>query len=165
MGVDTNDTSSYLNALSDIYPQFLKQRKQVVKLAEWMIESRDLVYIPQIFSYFPLEGFRLPFLDADMRRLEIICEIVMAEVRVFEGKIFFFEGVSIFDDLMKKYVSVTLLLRRIEFHLSDKVMSETALMLRKGKISICAIRKITNCEIFTNPDFVYSRALKMLIEG
>lgn len=161
MGAMADDTSSYLKKLSDIQPQFLLQRQQAVCFAEQMIESGDLAYIPQIFSCFPLGNFRLPMLDADMRRLEMVCEIVAAEEKVF-GECMFLDHVSAFHELIGKYIRITLFLRRLEVCLPDEALEETVSVLVREKISVCAVRKITGCEIFVDPEFVYNRALQII---
>lgn len=54
------------------------------------------------------------------------------------------------------------MLRRLEFKFPENILEETIDYLLNGSISICAIRKITDCEIFANPEYVYGQALRII---
>lgn len=128
---------------------------------EQMIQSLDLSYIPQILSCFPIDGYQLPQLDADMRRAMIVCEIAAAEERL-GGRPLFLENAGSFDGLMQKYIRTTFLLRRIELGLPEDALAETAEMLASGQISACALKKITECEIFSDPGYVFQQAMSCI---
>ena len=155
-------TSSFLNTLAAIRTRFFKQKEQVVHLTEQMIQHQDLSYIPQIFACFPIDTYYLPQLDADMRRLRIICEIAAAEAMLPGAEPVFLKNVFSFGDLIHKYIYITFLLRRIDLHMPEQALEEVAATLRGDQISICALRKITECEMFANPGYVYEQALKYL---
>lgn len=154
-------TSSVLNMLSDMKDQLFSQKRQAIAVTEQMIQSKDSSYIPQILACFPIGNYLISQLDAQMRRLSIICEIAAAEEKLPGSRMFFLEGVSDFEDLMEKYIRITFLLRRLEFQLPREALEETAAVLVQEKISICALRKITDSELFARGDYVYSQALKM----
>lgn len=151
--------TSYMNSLSEIRPIFLKNMKHVVDLTEQMICERNLAYIPQIC--FTIENSKLSQLHADMRRLKNICEIIMAESLLSGGKLTFLEDVKSFNELIEKYIHITFLLRRLEFQFSENIVENTMEALDSKSISICAIRKITENEIFANPEYVYNQALQI----
>ena len=88
--------------LSSIKEQFFRQKQRAIDFAEQMIQNIDLSYIPSIFSCFLIEDKYLPQLDADckqfiqlqrldadMRRLFLICEILMEENELPGSKLFF----------------------------------------------------------------------------
>lgn len=150
----------YLNSLSDIRPIFLKNMKQAVELAELMICRRNLAYIPQIC--FIIENAKLSQLHADMRRLKIICEIITAESLLSSEKSVFLDNINSFDELIKKYIHTTFLLRRLEFQFPESVIQNTIESLYSDTISICAIRKITENEIFANSEYVYKQAVQII---
>lgn len=161
-----NDSASFFfHMLSDIRPQFLQQKKQAVHLAEKMIQHRDFTYIPKILSCAPVGNYQLFQLDADMRRLKIVCEIVAAEEKLSIEESGFLENVASFGDLIQKYIRVTLLLRRLEFDFPETVMEDTVAALAVERISVCAIRKITSCETFADSEYVYNRALQIIGEN
>lgn len=162
MDRQNDPTSSFLDTLAGIRTQFFQQKEQAVRLTEEMIRRRDLSYIPQILALFPVGPYQLHQLDADMRRLLIICEIVAAEEKLPGGRLVFLENTASFDDLIRKYIYITFLLRRIELRLPDDALRETADALSGGGISVCALRKITECEIFTDPGYVCQQALKYM---
>ncbi len=157
-------TDAFLDRLADIRPLFFQKKNQVIELTEQLISDRDLGHIPEIISCFPVEGYELSQLDADMRRLRIICEILLAEDQ-FPGKgRGFLENVDSFESLIQKYVSITFWLRRLEFHFPEDVMEDTAGVFASGSVSVYAVRKITSCEIFADPEHVCHEALGMMGE-
>lgn len=174
-----DDPTSFLfDTFYSVKDQFFLQKRQVIQLAEQMIYKKDLSYISKIFSLFYIADqhlpnlddnsrslINLPRLDADMRRLLIICEIMVEEKRTYESKILFLEQVSTFNDLMQKYVRITFLLRRMEFPFSKEVLEETFFMLKEEQVSPCALRKITEYEVFINKEYIYSQALKIKEQG
>lgn len=162
MDKKNDTTSSFLDTLARIRTRFFRQREQAVRLADEMARRRDLSYIPQILALFPIGPYRLSQLDADMRRLLIICEIVAAEEKLPGGRLVFLENAASFDDLLWKYVYITFLLRRIELRLPDDALAETAAALAGGGISVCALQKITECEIFTDPEYVRRQAMRYM---
>lgn len=164
-------TSDFLKTLYCIRPQFSQQKSRAVHLTEQMLCHGDLSYIPQILSCFPVGNFQeqrlhteLSQLDADMRRLRIICEIAVAEEKLYGGQSAFLQNVNSFEDLIQKYISITFLLRRLEMDFPEDVVGDTETVLEKGNISACAVRKITSCEIFADPEYVCNRALQMIGE-
>ncbi len=157
-----DSTSSFLDMLSDIKEQLFLQKRQAIAHTEQMIRKKDSSYIRQILSCFPIGGYQLSQLDADMRRLSVICEIAAAEEKLPAARMFFLERVETFEDLIQKYIRITFLLRRLEFHLPEEALRETAAVLMEEQVSICALRKITNCEIFADGDYVYSQALNRI---
>lgn len=161
MGNQKDSTSSFLDMLYGIKDQVFLQKSQAISLTEQMIRSMDSSYIPQILSCFPIGNYVLSQLDAQMLKLSIICEIVAAEEKIPGSRIFFLEGVSTFDDLMEKYIRITFLLRRLEFQLPKEVLEETTAALVEERISVCALRKITESELFAKGDDVYRQALQM----
>lgn len=161
MDRQNDPTSSFLNRLAEIRTLFFQQKEHAIHLIEQMVQSRDLSYIPQILACFPVDRYQLPQLDADMRRSLIICEIAAAEEKL-EGRPLFLENVDSFHALIEKYVHTTFLLRRIEMYLPEDALAETAEALASGQISICALKKITECEIFADPGYVYQQAIKCI---
>lgn len=162
MGENKKDsTSSFLNMLSNIKEQLFQQKRQAIAFTEQMIQSKDSSYIERVLSCFPIGEYYLPQLDADMRRLSFICEIVAAEEKLFGGRLLFLEGVETFEDLIQKYIQITFLLRRLEFQMPKEALMETAALLMEGQVSVCALRKITDSELFADGNFVYSQALKI----
>lgn len=162
MNIQKDSTSSFLNMLSGIKEQLFQQKRQAIVYTEQMIQSKDSSYISQILTCFPIGCYQLSQLDADMRKLSIICEIVAAEEKLPAARMFFLERVETFDGLIQKYIWITFLLRRLEFHLPEEALRETAAVLIDERISICALRKITDCELFADGDNVYSQALNMI---
>lgn len=162
MSEKKGSTDAFLDRLADIRPLFFQKKKQAIELAEQLISRRDLGYIPEIISCFPVEGYQLSQLDADMRRLRIICEILLAEDQ-FSGKgRGFLDNVDSFESLIQKYVSITFWLRRLEFQFPENVRQNTAEMFAAGGVSVYAVRKITSCEIFADSEYVYRQALGMM---
>ncbi len=161
MSNQKDSTSSFLDMLSDIKDSVFLQKGQAISLTEQMIQSMDSCYIAQIMYCFPIGDYVLSQLDADMRRLSIICEIVAAEEKLPGSKILFLENVSTFDDLMEKYIRITLLLRRLELQLPREALEEAIVALIEEQISACALRKITESEIFAKGDYVYSQGLQV----
>lgn len=162
MNNQKDSTSTFLHMLSDIKEQFFQQKRQAISFAEQMIQTKDSSYIPQILSCFPIREYLLSQLDVEMFRLSVICEIVAAEEKLLGSRLLFLEYVDTFAELMEKYVYVTFLLRRMEFPLSKEARDDTTSVLASGRISVCAIRKITNTELFNNPEYVYSQALQII---
>ena len=162
MHKQNDETSSLFNTLAAIRTRSFQQKEQAIHLAEQMIQHQDLSYIPQIFACFPIDVYYLHELDADMRRLSIICEIVAAEAMLPGAEPIFLKNVFSFRDLIHKYIYITFLLRRIDLHMPKQALEEVAAALGGDQISICALRKITECEIFANPGYVYEQALKYL---
>lgn len=160
---EQNDaTSSFFNTLAAIQTRSFQQKEEAIHLAEQMIQHQDLSYIPQIFACFPIDVYYLHELDADMRRLSIVCEIIAAEAMLPGTEPVFLKNVFSFKDLLHKYIYTTFLLRRIDLHMPEQTLEEVAAALKGDQISICALRKITECEIFANPEYVYKQALKYL---
>ena len=162
MNIQKDSTSSFLDMLSGIKERLFQQKRQAIVYTEQMIQKKDSSYIPQILSCFPIGRYQLSQLDTDMRKLSIICEIVAAEEKLPAARMFFLERVETFDGLIQKYIWITFLLRRLEFHLPEEALRETAAVLIEERISICALRKITDCELFADGDNVYSQALNMI---
>ncbi len=108
---------------------------------------------------------QLQHLDADMRRLFLICEILIEEEKLPESKLYFLEQVNTFDDLIQKYIKITFLLRRMEFSLQEAALKEAIHFLREEQVSICALRKIMNYEVFADKKNKYNEVLKMKMEG
>ena len=158
MDKQTNATS-FLNILAEIRPQFFQQKERAVHLAEQMLKHQDTSYIPQILSCFPVDRYYLHLLDADMRRLRIICEITAAEEILPGTRSLFLENVDSFDGLIQKYIYITFLLRRLELPLPEVDLEVASAVLKSGRISVCALRKITECETFADPKYVYQQAL------
>ncbi|MCI9546971.1 MAG: hypothetical protein HFH60_09850 [Lachnospiraceae bacterium] len=160
--------------LSGVKDRFSQQKNQAVAFAEQLIQYRDLSYIPKIISCFQIEADYLPqlddgvlqymqlqLLDADMRRLSLICEILIEENELPESRLFFLEQVENFEDLIGKYVRITFLLRRMEFSLPEEALKEAANMFMEEQVSVCALRKIMDSEIFADKENKYNQALKM----
>lgn len=162
MKEQTNATTSFLNILAEIRPQFFRQKERAIHLAEQMLKHQDTSYIPQILSCFPVDRYYLHQLDADMRRLRIICEITAAEEMLPGTRSLFLKNVDSFDSLIQKYITITFLLRRLELPLPEGSLEETSAILQSGLISVCALRKVTECETFANPEYVYQQALRHL---
>lgn len=162
MDKQKDSTSAFFDLLSDMKEQLFQQKRQAISFAEKMIQNKDSSYIPQIFSCFPIRDYQLSQLDVEMCRLSVICEIVAAEEKLLGSRLLFLEYVDTFAELMEKYVYITFLLRRMEFPLSKGAKDETTSVLASGQISVCAIRKITNTELFNNPEYVYSQALQII---
>lgn len=158
----------FLDNLSAIKPQFDLQKKQAIYYTEQLIQNDDFSYIPRILSCLPIgviestSYLEISSMDADMRRLKIICEILLAEQKVPNLEPGFLGCVNSYGDLIQKYIYVTLLLRRTEHNFPKKTLEETIGILINKQISIYAIRKITRNEIFFNPELVYNRALKII---
>lgn len=151
-----------LSDIKNIRLEFFEKKKQIIKLAEQMIYQRDLSYIPRIMFCFTVKNYRLSQLNVDMKKLEAICEIIISESMLPGGKLIFLENVNSFDELIMKYTHIILMLRRLEFKFPENILEETIDYLLNGSISICAIRKITDCEIFANPEYVYGQALRII---
>lgn len=162
MNKQKNSTSTFLNMLSNIKDQLFHQKQQAISLTEQMIHTKDSSYIPQILSHFPIGDYWLSQLDVDMFRLSVICEIIAAEEKLSGKGPFFLEQVDTFEELMEKYIYITFLLRRMEFPLSKEAKDETMAVLAGGWISVCAIRKITDTEIFNDAEYVYCQALQVM---
>ncbi len=162
MNNQKDSTSTFLHMLSDIKEQLFQQKRQAISLAEQMIQTKDSSYIPQILSCFPIREYLLSQLDVEMFRLSVICEIVAAEEKLPGSRLIFLEHVDTFGELMEKYVYVTFLLRRLEFPLSKDAKNETMAVLSGRGISVCAIRKITDTEIFNDTERVYTQALQVM---
>lgn len=157
-----DSTSVFLDMLADIKEQLFQQKQQAILFAEQMIQTKDSSYIPQILSHFPIGDYWLSQLDVDMFRLSVICEIIATEEKLSGEGPFFLEKVDTFQELMEKYIYITFLLRRMEFPLSKEAKDETMAVLAGGGISVCAIRKITDTEIFNDAEHVYSQALQVM---
>lgn len=149
------------DTLSSIKDQFFRQKRQAIGFTEKMIQSKDLSYIPKILSCFLIEDQYLPQLDADrkqfiqlqdldadMRRLSIICKILMEENNLPGGRLFFLEQVDTFDDLIQKYIRIELFLHRLEFSLPEKALQEASDMLTLDQISMCSLSKVIDYKIF-----------------
>ena len=161
MDQQKDSTSSFLDMLSGMKDTLFRQKRQAISFTNQMIHSMDSSYISQILSCFPIGDYVLSQLDADMRRLSIICEIVAAEDKLPSSRMFFLEGVSDFDNLMEKYIRISFLLRRLEFQLPQEALAETGAALTQERISVCALRKITKSELFAKGDYVYGQAVRM----
>ena len=164
--------------LSSIKEQFFRQKQRAIDFAEQMIQNIDLSYIPSIFSCFLIEDKYLPQLDADckqfiqlqrldadMRRLFLICEILMEENELPGSKLFFLEQVYTFDDLVQKYIRIELLLHRLEFSLPELALQEAIDVLKSEQVSVCALRKIIDYEIFSDKKNIYNEVLKIKKTG
>lgn len=164
--------------LSGIKEQFIRQKHQAIAFAEQLILSKDLSYLPKIFSCFQIEACYLPQLDdesmqymqlqqldADMRRLSLICEILLEEKKLPGSRLLFLEQVEDFDGLIQKYIRITFLLRRLEFTLPEEALEEAANMFAQEQVSVCALRKIMDFEIFADKENKYNEALKMKMMG
>ena len=166
------------DTLSSIKDQFFRQKQQAIDFTEKMIQSKDLSYIPKILSCFLIENqylpqlnadrkrfIQLPVLDADMRRLFIICEILMEENNQPGGRLFFLEQVDTFDDLIQKYIRIKFFLHRLEFSLPETALQEAAAMLTSDQVSVCALSKVIDYEIFADKENKYNEILKMKLAG
>ena len=166
------------DTLSSIKDQFFRQKRQAIDFTEKMIQSKDLSYIPKILSCFLIEDqylhqldadrkqfIQLQDFDADMRRLYIICKILMEEKDEPGGNLFFLEQVDTFDDLIQKYIRIELFLHRLEFSLPEKALQEAADMLTSDQVSICALSKVIDYEIFADKENIYNEILKMKLAG
>lgn len=166
------------DTLSSIKDQFFRQKRQAIDFAEKMIQSNDLSYIPKILSCFLIEDQYLPqldadrkqfiqlhYLDADMRRLYIICKILTEEKDQPGGRLFFLEQVNTFDDLMQKYIRIEFFLHRLEFCLPETALKEVASMFLSEQVSVCALFKVIDYEIFADKEKKYNEILKMKLGG
>lgn len=89
MDQQKDSTSSFLDMLSGMKDTLFRQKRQAISFTNQMIHSMDSSYITQILSCFPIGDYVLSQLDADMRRLSIICEIVAAEEKLPSSRMFF----------------------------------------------------------------------------
>lgn len=166
------------DTLSNIKDQFFLQKRQAIDFTEQMIRSKDLSYIPKISSCFLIEDQYLPQLDADrkqfiqlqeldadMRRLSIICKILMEENNQPGGRLFFLEQVETFDDLIQKYIRIEFFLHRLEFFLPETALQEAVSMFLSEQVSICALFKVIDYEIFADKEKKYNEILKMKLAG
>lgn len=166
------------DVLSRIKDQFFRQKRQAITFTEQLILNKDLSYIPKILSCFPIEDHYIPQLDtnskqfiqlqrldADVRRLFFICEILAEEEKLPESKLYFLEQINTFDDLIQKYIRITFLLRRLEFPLHEAALKEVATVFKDEQVSICALRKIIDYEIFADKENKYKEILEMKMEG
>ncbi len=160
--------------LSSVKDQFFYQKRQAIAFAEQMIQNKDLSYIPKIFSCFLIEDrylsqldtvskrfIQLQRLDADMRRLFLICEILTEENKLPESRLFFLEQIYTFDDLIQKYIRIKLFLYRLEFSFPELSLQEAIDMLKSEEVSVCALRKIIDYEIFSDEKNRYDEVLKI----
>lgn len=166
------------DTLSNIKDQFFLQKRQAIAFTEQMIRSKDLSYIPKILSCFLIEDQYLPQLEADrkqfiqlqdldtdMRRLSIICKILIDEKDQPGGRLFFLEQVNTFDDLIQKYIRIELFLHRLEFSLPETALQEAAAMFLDEHVSICALFKVIDYEVFADKKNKYNEILKMKQAG
>lgn len=166
------------DTLSSIKDQFFRQKRQAIDFAEQMIQSKDLCYIPKILSCFLIEDqylqhldadrkqfIQLQDLDADMRRLSIICKILMEEKNQPGGRLFFLEQVDTFDDLIQKYIRIEFFLHRLEFSLPETALQEAVAMFISEHVSVSALFKVIDYEIFADKENKYNEILKMKLAG
>lgn len=164
--------------LSNIKEQFFRQKRQAIEFAEQMIQSKDLSYIAKIQSCFLMDDsylfqlddeskqyIQLQRLDADMCRLFLICEILIEENKLSGDRLFFLEQVNTFDDLMQKYIRIKLFLYRLEFSLPKLALQEAINLLKSEEVSVCALHKIIDYEIFSDEKKKYYEALKIKETG
>ena len=151
--------------LSNIKEQFFRQKRQAIEFAEQMIQSKDLSYIAKIQSCFLMDDSYLFQLDADMCRLFLICEILIEENKLSGDRLFFLEQVNTFDDLMQKYIRIKLFLYRLEFSLPKLALQEAINLLKSEEVSVCALHKIIDYEIFSDEKKKYYEALKIKETG
>ena len=162
MNEPKDSTSSFLDILSSIKDQVFHQKQQIICLTEQIIHDKNSSCIPQALSYLSVGEYSLQFLDPDIRKLLIIFRIIAAEEKLPASRIFFLEQVTSFEDLIEKYIYITFLLRRIEFPLSEEAKIETKTILSSGQISVCALKEITESEIFNDSEYVFNQAIKII---
>ena len=157
MNEQKNSTSLFLDTLSSIKDQVFYQKQQMICLTEQIIHDKNSSCI-----YLSVGEYSLQFLDPDIRKLLIIFKIIAAEEKLPGSRIFFLEQVTSFEDLIEKYIYITFLLRRIEFSLSEEAKNETMVILSSGQISVCALKEITESEIFNDSEYVFNQAIKII---
>lgn len=162
MNIKKDSTSSFLDLLSRIKDEVFQQKDQIIRLTEQLIQSKDTSYIKRAISCLTVGKYNLQFLDPDIRRLLIIFRIIAAEEKLPGSKLLFLDHTKTFEDLMEKYIYITFLLRRVEFPLSEDAKNETLSILASRQVSICALKEITESELFNDPDYVFNQSLQMI---
>lgn len=157
-----DSTSFFLDILSSIKEQVFHQKQQMICLTEQLIHDKNSSYIPQALSHLSVGEYSLQFLDPDIRKLLIIFRIIAAEEKLPGSRILFLEQVNTFQDLIEKYIYITFLLRRIEFSLSKESKREAKAILASGQVSVCALKEITESELFNDPEYVFHQAIQII---
>lgn len=90
---------------------------------------------------------------SDVYKLKKIIKILQLEVESQE--IPFSTDVSNCEELLNKYLTTTLLIRRIEVGMEEKLIEQTIEYLNRNSISDIAIQNILEKEIFAQKEQVY----------
>lgn len=162
MNEQKDSTSFFLDILSSIKEQVFHQKQQMICLTDQIIHDKNSIYISQALSHLSVGEYSLQYLDSDIRKLLIIFRIIAAEEKLPGSRILFLEQVNTFEDLIEKYIYITFLLRRIEFSLSKEAKKEAEEILASGQISVCAIKEITESEIFNDSQYVFNQAIQIV---